>query len=199
MFHHLSGIITEVEPSLAVIECGGVGFSVSTTSNTLAAIHRGEKAKLFISEQIREDAFDLYGFAQEGEKRCFDMLISVSGVGPKAALAILSLNTPEQVFMAILNDDERAITSAPGVGKRLAQRIILELKDKIQKQSGSLPEEIAGNLSVESGSTKLSELISALMVLGYSRAECSAAVKGLDLESLSLEDAIRAALRGMVK
>lgn len=201
MFHHLNGTVTDLEAGLAVIECAGVGFSVAVTSNTLARLHRGEKAKVYLSEQIREDAFDLYGFAEEGEKRCFEMLISVSGVGPKVALAVLSSHTPEQVFMAILNGDEKALTGVPGVGKRLAQRILLELKDKIQKQVGSLdlPEDLSAPAADGAGQTKLQELISALMVLGYSRAECTAAVKGLDLASLSLEDAIRAALRGMVQ
>ena len=202
MFHHMSGTITDLEPGLAVIECGGVGFSVNTTAYTMGQLHRGESAKLYICEQIREDAFDLYGFATAGEKRCFEMLISVSGVGPKVAIAILSSNTPERVCTAIMSDDERALTSAPGVGKRLAQRIILELKDKIQKQSGGLAGTDMGmpTPAADSGEqTKLSDVMSALTVLGYSRAECAAAVKGLDLEAMNLEDAIRAALRSMMK
>ena len=202
MFHHLSGTITDMEPNLAVIECGGVGFAVNTTAYTMGQLHRGENAKLFICEQIREDAFDLYGFATAGEKRCFEMLISVSGVGPKVAVAILSSNTPERVCTAIMSDDERALTAAPGVGKRLAQRIILELKDKIQKQTGDFAPADIGSTVPSGGSgeqTKLADVMSALTVLGYSRAECAAAVKGLDLESMGLEDAIRAALRGMMK
>ena len=202
MFHHLNGTVTDLEPGLAVIECGGVGFEVNTTAYTLGQLHRGESAKLYICEQVREDAFDLYGFATAGERRCFEMLISVSGVGPKVAIAILSSNTPERVCAAIMSDDERVLTSAPGVGKRLAQRIILELKDKIQKQSGGLaPTDMGVAMPAASGGeqTKLSDLMSALTVLGYSRAECAAAVKGLDLDTMSLEDAIRAALRGMMK
>ncbi len=202
MFHHLNGTVTDLEPGLAVIECGGVGFEVNTTAYTLGQLHRGENAKLYICEQVREDAFDLYGFATAGERRCFEMLISVSGVGPKAAIAILSSNTPERVCAAIMSDDERILTSAPGVGKRLAQRIILELKDKIQKQSGSMaPTDMGVTMPAAAGGeqTKLSDLMSALTVLGYSRAECAAAIKGLDIESMTLEDAIRAALRGMMK
>ena len=202
MFYHLSGTVTDLEPGLAVIDCGGVGFAVSTTAYTVGQLRRGEKGKLYICEQVREDAFELYGFATLGEKRCFEMLISVSGVGPKAALSILSANTPERVCMAVLNDDEKALTAAQGVGKRLAQRIILELKDKMGKQAEGLGS--AGGVPVPAApaaadSTKQADVVSALTVLGYSRSECAAALKGIDLEALSLEDAIRAALRNMMQ
>ena len=201
MFYHLTGEITEMEPNLAVIDCGGVGFAVNTTAYTIGQLRRGEKARLYICEQVREDAFDLYGFATLGEKRCFEMLISVSGVGPKAAVSILSVNTPERVCMAVLNDDEKALTAAQGVGKRLAQRIILELKDKMGKQAEELgaPNMISAAGAAAGEGTKSADVTSALTVLGYSRAECAAALKGLDLESMSVEDAIRAALKNMVK
>lgn len=201
MFYHLNGTVTDLEPGLAVIDCGGVGFAVNTTAYTMGQLHRGEKGKLYICEQVREDAFELYGFATLGEKRCFEMLISVSGVGPKAAISILSANTPERVCMAVLNDDEKALTAAQGVGKRLAQRIILELKDKMGKQADDLaPGGAVPTVSAAAGDgTKLADVVSALTVLGYSRTECNAALKGLDLEALSLEDAIRAALRNMMQ
>lgn len=201
MFYHLTGTVTDVEPNLAVIDCGGVGFAVNVSSNTMSRLNRGSQAKLYISEQIREDAFDLYGFGTAAEKHCFEMLLAVSGVGPKAALAILSVNTPESVSMAVLTDDEKALTAAAGVGKRLAQRIILELKDKLKKQAPevSLPESDPMVPAGEGGHSKLADVTSALTVLGYSRAECAAALRGLDLDSLSLEDAIRAALRNMMK
>ncbi len=201
MFYHLNGTITEMEPGLAVIDCGGVGFAVNTTANTLGQLQRGKSARLYICEQVREDAFDLYGFATLGEKRCFEMLISVSGVGPKAAVAILSVNTPEHVCMAVLGDDERALTAAQGVGKRLAQRIILELKDKMGKQADELSG-AAGTAPVVAAAgekTRMADVMSALTVLGYSRAECTAAMKGVDVDALSVEDAIRAALRNMMK
>lgn len=201
MFYHLNGTITEMEPGLAVIDCGGVGFAVNTTANTLGQLQRGKSARLYICEQVREDAFDLYGFATLGEKRCFEMLISVSGVGPKAAVAILSVNTPEHVCMAVLGDDERALTAAQGVGKRLAQRIILELKDKMGKQADELSG-AAGTAPVVAPTgekTRMADVMSALTVLGYSRAECAAAMKGVDVDALSVEDAIRAALRNMMK
>lgn len=201
MFYHLNGTVTDLEPGLAVVDCGGVGFAVNTTTYTMGQLHRGEKGRLYICEQVREDAFELYGFATLGEKRCFEMLISVSGVGPKAALSILSANTPERVCMAVLNDDEKALTAAQGVGKRLAQRIILELKDKMGKQAdGLVPGGAVPAAAAAAGDgTKLADVVSALTVLGYSRTECSAALKGLDLEALSLEDAIRAALRNMMQ
>ncbi|MCD7845943.1 MAG: Holliday junction branch migration protein RuvA [Oscillospiraceae bacterium] len=201
MFYHLTGTVTDVEPNLAVIDCGGVGFAVNVTANTMGRLSRGAQAKLYISEQIREDAFDLYGFGTIAEKRCFEMLLAVSGVGPRAALAILSVNTPEGVSMAVLTDDEKALTAAAGVGKRLAQRIILELKDKLKKQAPELflPESTPYVPAGEEGHSKLADVTSALTVLGYSRAECTAALRGLDLENLSLEDAIRAALRNMMK
>ncbi len=200
MFYHLNGTVTELEPGLAVIDCGGVGFAVNTTANTLGQLHTGKPAKLYICEQVREDAFELFGFATLGEKKCFEMLISVSGVGPKAAIAILSVNTPEHVCMAVLGDDERALTAASGVGKRLAQRIILELKDKMGKQAESLAGTGVTPAAPAAGDkTAMGDVMSALTVLGYSRAECAAAVRGLDLESMTVEDAIRAALRNMMK
>ena len=200
MFYHLNGTVAELEPGLAVIDCGGVGFAVNTTANTLGQLHRGKTAKLYICEQVREDAFELFGFATLGEKRCFEMLISVSGVGPKAAVAILSVNTPEHVCMAVLGDDEKALTAAQGVGKRLAQRIILELKDKMGKQAEDFGGSGAAPVLPAAGEgSALNDVMSALTVLGYSRAECAAAVKGLELESMSVEDAIRAALRNMMK
>ncbi len=201
MFYHLNGTVSELEPNLAVIDCGGVGFAVYTTANTIGRLHRGESAKLYICEQVREDAFELYGFGTLAEKRCFEMLISVSGVGPRVAVSILSVNTPEQVCMAVMSDDEKALTAASGVGKRLAQRIILELKDKMQKQSDGfdVSETAVAAPAAAAGQTKLSDVMSALTVLGYSRAECAAALRGIDLEALELEDIIRAALRNMMK
>ena len=202
MFYHLNGTVTDLEPNLAVIDCGGVGFAVTVSAVTVGRLRRGERAKLYICEQVREDAFELYGFATAEEKRCFEMLISVSGVGPKAAISILSANTTERVCMAIMSDDERVLTAAAGVGKRLAQRIILELKDKMQKQSAdiSLPGPTAGTVipaAAGEGQSKLADVMSALTVLGYSRSECAAALKGLELDKLTLEDAIRAALRNI--
>lgn len=199
MFHHLRGTVTELLPNSAVIECGGVGFELNITAYTAAKLKAGEEAVLYVREQIREDAFDLCGFAGMDERRCFDMLISVSGVGPKAALAILSAVSPEALAMAVISGDERALTAAQGVGKKIAQRILLELKDKMSKDGGgfagvpSLPAAPAG------GASKLNDAAAALAVLGYGSAEISAALKGVDTENNSLEEIIRLSLKHMIK
>ena len=136
MFYHLNGIVSDIDLNLAVIDCNGVGYAVNTTTNTLSRLKLNDKAKLYISECIKEDSFDLYGFATLGEKRCFEMLLGVSGIGPKAAQAILCATTPEGLALAIMNGDDKAITAAQGVGKKIAQRVILELKDKVSKEMG---------------------------------------------------------------
>lgn len=200
MFYHLKGTITDIENNMAVLDCGGVGFAVNTSMNTLSQIRKGESAKLYISEQVREDAFDLYGFKTLGEKHCFEMLTSVSGVGPKAAISILSANTPEGVCMAVMSGNEKALTVAQGIGKKIAQRVILELKDKMQKQAGDFAAEDT-SFAVPTGTeaqTKMSDAASALAVLGYSNSECAAALKDVDM-SMPLENIIRAALRNMMK
>ena len=118
MFYHLEGAVTELGPNLAVIDCSGIGFAVNTTANTLSQIRSGEKAKLYISESIGEDHFDLFGFLDKSERRFFELLISVSGIGPKAAMSILSHNTPEGLALAIISGNEKALTVAPGIGQR---------------------------------------------------------------------------------
>ena len=199
MFYHLKGIVSEIGQGIAVIECGGIGFGVNTSLNTLSQLKAGTETKLYISEQVREDAFELYGFTTLAERNCFDMLISVSGVGPKAAVSILSANTPEGVCMAIMSGNEKALTVAQGIGKKIAQRVILELKDKMQKQSGDFAlSDVSFSVPAESGAqSKMNDAASALAVLGYSSSECAAALKGVDM-SLPLEEIIRAALRNMM-
>lgn len=200
MFYHLKGTITDIESNMAVLDCGGVGFSVNTSMNTLSQIRLGENIKLYICEQVREDAFELFGFKTLGEKHCFEMLISVSGVGPKAALSILSANTPEGVCMAVMSGNEKALTVAQGIGKKIAQRVILELKDKMQKQAGDFSAENT-SFAVPADTeeqTKMSDAASALAVLGYSSSECASALKNVDM-SMPLESIIRAALRNMMK
>ena len=135
MFYHIEGTVTELEPNLVVLDCGGVGYALNATMNTVSYIHMGDKVKLYVAEAIGENNFDLYGFYTKGEKRCFELLVSVSGIGPKAALSILSYSTPETLALAIMNDDVKALTVAPGVGKKIAQRVILELKDKMSKET----------------------------------------------------------------
>ena len=201
MFYYLDGTVAELLPYLAVIDCGGVGYACKTTNNTLSALKKGQRGRVYTYLNVGEDVFDLYGFATQNELNSFKLLIGVSGVGPKAALAILSSGTPESLAMAIVTGDEKALTAAPGVGKKLAQRIILELKDKMARQS-------AGNLDFSGGrgtpapalfSSKASEAAQALAVLGYSSQEVSLALKGIDMETLPLEEIIRQSLKKMVR
>lgn len=200
MFYYVQGTVAHLAPNLAVIDCGGVGYACRTTTNTLSSLSRGKVHKLYTFLYVKEDIFELYGFATEGELNSFQMLLGVSGVGPKAALAILSYNSPEGLAMAIVSGNEKALTSAPGIGKKIAQRIILELKDKMAK--GQLT--ISGMESFSGGSTfipedKTSEASAALAVLGYSQQEIMLALKGLDLEGLTLEEIIKQCLKKMVK
>ena len=185
---------------LAVVDCGGVGYALNTTTNTLAALKPGEKAKLYTYLNVREDCFELYGFATQSEKHCFELLISVSGVGPKAALSILSANTPDALAMAILTENDKALMVAQGIGKKIAQRVILELKDKMSKQAPELANgTAAGTGAMPAASSKAADAAAALAVLGYGSAEISAALKGIDADALPLESIIKQALRKMVK
>lgn len=198
MFHHLTGVITDIGPNFAAIDCHGVGFGLNVTAHTLSRLRPGETATLYIRESIREDAFDLFGFAAKDERSCFEMLLSVSGVGPKAALSILSAVTPESLAMAVISGDEKALTAAPGIGKKIAQRIILELKDKIAKETGGIALPAAAQ-SGGAGGSKLSDAAAALAVLGYGSSEIAAALKDIDIEGTALEDIIRLALKKMIK
>ncbi len=200
MFYHINGIVTDILPQLAVVDCGGVGFSLNTTSNTISHLKTGEKAKLYTYVYIREDKLDLYGFITLEEKRLFEMLVGVSGVGPKAALSVLSSNTPEALALAIISGDDSALVRAQGVGKKTAQRIILELRDKLAKETSELSFAGSGATpATQIPGDKLGDAVSALMVLGYSQAEINVALRGLDPDSLSLEEIIRLALRQMMK
>lgn len=200
MFYYINGIVAELGPNLAVIDCGGVGYSLSTTAYTIGQLKLGEKAKLYTYLNVKEDCFDLFGFAGKSEKRCFEMLIGVSGVGPKAALSILSTTTPETLMMNIISGNDKALTAAPGVGKKIAQRIILELKDKMARETGEIPFRDSGiaQAAVPYGG-KLSDAAAALAVLGYGGAEINTALSRVDTERLSLEEIIKAALKQMIK
>lgn len=200
MFYYLDGTVAELLPYLAVIDCGGVGYACKTTNNTLAALKKGQRKRLYTYLNVGENLFELYGFATQSELNSFRLLIGVSGVGPKAALAILSSGTPETLAMAIVTGDEKALTAAPGVGKKIAQRIILELKDKMAKEA-------AGGLDFSGGQgapapavfgNKAAEAAQALAVLGYSSQEVSAALKGLDMNQ-PLEEIVRQGLKRMAK
>ena len=201
MFYYLEGLVADIQPYLAVIDCGGVGYGCKTTNNTLAALKKGQKGKLYTYLNVGEGIFELYGFATQNELNSFKLLLGVSGVGPKAALAILSSGTPETLAMAIVTGDEKALTAAPGIGKKIAQRIILELKDKMAKETAS-GLDFSGGRGVPAAavfSSKATEAAQALAVLGYSSQEVSAALKGIDAENLPLEEIIRQSLKKMVK
>ena len=201
MFYYLEGVITVIGLNLAVVDAGGVGYACMTTLNTLSRLETGKKARLYTYCYIREDAFDLYGFYDISEKRCFEQLIGVSGVGPKAALSILSSATPESLALAIVSDDETALTIAPGIGKKLAQRIILELKDKVSKDTAALKSAgyvPPGDAPGQQGS-KQRDAAAALAVLGYSQGEISAAMRTIDISQLSVEEIIKEVLKNSVK
>ena len=200
MFYYVNGTVAHVGPYLAVIDCGGVGYACKTTNVTLAALTVGKPAKLYTYLNVREDAMELYGFATEEELGCFQMLIGVSGVGPKAALSILSSTPPERLALAIITGDEKALTMAPGIGKKIAQRIILELKDKLAKgQLNPTGESYGGTGVTLIPENKLSEATAALAVLGYSNSEIALALKGIDMDNLTLEQIIKKDLKKMVK
>ncbi len=200
MLYHLVGIISELAPGLAVIDCGGIGFSLSVTSHTLAGLKAGEKAKLFVSESISENNYDLFGFLEKKERRCFEMLISVSGIGPKAAMSILSHNTPESLALAVMSNNEKALTVAPGIGKKIAQRVILELKDKVSKETAGMDftAPAASQLPSQANSA-VNDAVAGLGVLGYSSAELAPVLKTLNLQGMSAEQIIKAVLKQMVR
>ena len=199
MFYYLNGVVAEMEANLAVIDCGGVGYACATTNYTLSQLKKGERAKLYTYMNVREDAVELFGFATQSELHSFKLLLGVSGVGPKAALSILSANTPANLAMAVVMGDEKALTAAPGIGKKIAQRIILELKDKLAKEQSSFSGDSGAILPVVVPDDKTREAGAALAVLGYSASEVAAALKGIDMDALPLEEIIRQALKRMVK
>ena len=201
MFNYISGTVEELGPNLAVLDCGGLGFQINTSAYTLSSLRAGEKAKLYTYVYIREDIFEIYGFSTKSEKRCFELLLGVSGVGPKAALSILSVAPPENLNMAIVSEDVKTIMAAQGVGKKIAQRVILELKDKLAKDTAELS--FAGGgaafpMPAAEGGNR-ADAMAALAVLGYSSMEINAALKSLDTGGMSTEDIVKAVLRQMVQ
>ena len=202
MFYYLDGTVAEILPYLAVIDCGGVGYACKTTNNTLASLKKGQRGKLYTYLNVGEGIFELYGFATQNELNSFKMLLGVSGVGPKAALAILSATTPESLAMAIVTEDAKTLTAAPGIGKKIAQRIILELKDKMARETAGGGLDFSGGKGVPAApvfTNKATEAAQALAVLGYSSQEVGMALKGVDVENLPLEEIIRQSLKKMVK
>ena len=185
-------------PADSVIDCGGVGYACKTTSTTISQLQVGKASKLYTYLHVGEGIFDLYGFATQGELGSFKQLIGVSGVGPKAALAILSVCTPQGLAMAVITGDEKALIAAPGIGKKIAQRIILELKDKLTKEQQEIGMPTAPGI-VAGEKSKAVEAAAALAVLGYTQQDIAVAMKGVDVENLPLEEIVRQSLKKMVK
>ena len=196
MLYYVSGPVAVLEPGLAVIDCHGVGYGCRVTAYTAAQLKLNQPAKLYITESIREDAFDLYGFISREEQRCYELLTSVTGVGPKAAISILAAG-PQNFTLAVMTGDEKLLTAAQGIGKKIAQRIILELKDKIGGSSVELDFSAgaAPAMPTNQGNAALAQ--AALQELGYTPAEIHAALKGVD-PTASTEEMVRHALRAMV-
>ena len=197
MIYSLSGKLILKEPNAIVVECGGVGFRCAASVFTVQQLPQpGEQVTVFTHLAVREDAMDLFAFGDQEELTCFKRLISVSGVGPKVALAILSDIPPAKFNLYVVTGDVKAITKANGVGPKLAQRIVLELKDKVDLNESSASDISVGASAAASGGAQ-GEAISALVALGYTQAEAATAVARLD-PTLSVEDMIRGALRQMM-
>ena len=202
MLYFLEGTVAELNPDSVVINCGGVGYETSVTPNTVSSLKIGETCRLYVTESIGEDHYDLYGFLSGAEKKWFRYLTSVSGVGPKAALSVLSYNTTDVITAALLNGDEKVFTACPGVGKKIAQRIILELKDKIAK---SMPASEKASyaagvpaVSAAAGSSEYDNALSALTVLGYSTADIVPVLRKINVEGKNTQEIIREVLKFMV-
>lgn len=207
MFHYISGELAYASPNTAVIDVGGVGYKLTISGNTyesLPARHTSAPTvKLYTYMAVREDGIELFGFITETELSSFKMLLTVSGVGPKAAISILSLLTPEKFALAVCTDDKKTIAKASGIGPKTAARIILELKDKLSKETNidtSLASAVsAGGAVAQTSSGKLAEAQDALMVLGYNRAEAQRVLASLDTQNMSLESIIKSALKQLMK
>jgi len=197
MIYYVSGPVTVLEPGLAVIDCAGVGYGCRITSYTAGQLKLNQNARLYVTESIREDAYDLYGFSSKEEQRCYELLTSVNGVGPKAAMAILSSGGPQNFTLAVMTGDEKMLTAAQGVGKKIAQRIILELKDKVGGGNMELDFSTGPAAVPVQKSNNAALAHAALQELGYSPAEINAALKGVDPQA-STEEMVRHALRAMV-
>ena len=197
MIYYLSGPVTLLEPGFAVVECAGVGYGCRVTAYTAANLKLNQSARLYITESIREDAYDLYGFSSREEQRCYELLTTVTGVGPKAAMSILSAG-PQNFTLAVMTGDEKLLTAAQGIGKKIAQRIILELKEKIGGSNAELDFSTGPAVTAPAAQGNNATLArAALQELGYSPAEIATALKGAD-PNASTEELVRYALRAMV-
>ena len=209
MFYYIEGKLAHLDYGFAVIDANGVGYKMTITQTTYEAmpphlsVAEAPVVRLYSYMAVREDGIELFGFASESELEAFKLLITVSGVGPKAATAILSVFSPDKLFITIMNEDTKSIAKANGIGAKTAARIVLELKDKISKTySESIPttQSAASNLtSAPAESSKLSDAQSALLVLGYTKSEIVASLRGVDISDKETDDIIRIALKNLSK
>lgn len=206
MFYYIEGKLAHLDYTFAVIDAHGVGYKMTITQTTYESmpphlsVSETPTVRLYTYMAVREDDVELFGFSSEAELEAFKLLITVSGVGPKAAVAILSVFTPDKLAITIMNEDTKAIAKANGIGAKTAARIILELKDKISKSFGeaaSVQSKTQGIVSLPSGSSKLSDAQSALIVLGYTKSEIVAALRGVDISNKETDDIIRLALKNL--
>ena len=197
MFYYISGKVAVVEPGVAVVDAGGVGYAINTSYTSARSVKTGEQATFYTYLHVREGIFELYGFVRREELSCFKQLIAISGVGPKAALAILGAVTPEKLAMCVISGDEKALTAAPGIGKKLAQRILLEMKDKMSKDQLEAASGSSGIVMPEMAATggAMEDALAALAVLGYPRAVAVAALQGVDTAGMATDEIVRAALK----
>lgn len=198
MIYSVSGKLIHTEPELAVVECGGVGYGCKTTFNTLQKIAGESEVMLYTCLSVREDAAELYGFAEREELKCFRLLISVSGVGPKAALSILSGMNTQQFALCVATADSKALTKVKGIGAKTAQRIILELKDKLAGETISVRGQSAQPAAVSAAGSNIAEAVTALEVLGYTEGEALSVLSKLD-PALPVEELIKKSLIGLAK
>ena len=201
MFYYVDGTVTVLQQGLAVIDCGGVGYACHASQNTIGKLKIGTRARLLTYLNVREGIFELYGFIDEEELSCFEMMIGVSGVGPKAALSILSVAPPDRLALSIITGDEKMLMQAPGIGKKIAQRIVLELRDKMSKEQleGASAASPVVAQAAAGGVNHTQEAVAALMVLGYTQAEALHAMEGLDAAGMEAEYIIRHCLKKLVK
>ncbi len=202
MFYYIRGKLALLDPNFAVIDAMGVGYKLTISQNTYSLLPHGEGEKnvlLYTYYSVREDGVELFGFFAEDELNLFKLLISVSGIGPKAAMSLLSFLSPTKLAIAICNEDKKLISKASGIGPKTAARIILELKDKFKNASIEPQGEDVVSMPAASEGSKTSEAVEALMVLGFNRATALDAISKLDVQNSELEDIIRLALKNLMK
>ncbi len=200
MIAYIKGTLERRAESYIIIETGGIGYQIFVSPVTLAKLPQtGEMVKVFTYFSVKEDGVSLYGFASAEEQEMFHKLLTVSGVGPKGALGFLSQLTPQEIILAIISEDVKTLSKAPGVGRKTAQRVILELKDKFKTEEAlSMGEEVQGIVETSAGGDAKFEAIDAMTALGYSRSEAAKAVNAVAAEGMSTEDILKAALKKMI-